>query len=115
MKKKKKKFGHRTYSLSSTSFSLKMASRNKLLPVWGMHVLGYTRGWERGTFFFAMGKKFPILSANPTCVFSLEISLRTISPENTRSYQPGKTETKVKLEAPRSLYSSPGYNNNINQ
>jgi hypothetical protein len=37
-------------------------------------------------------------SANPTCVSSLEISKRTISPENTRSYQPGKTETNLKKQ-----------------
>jgi hypothetical protein len=43
-KKKQKKIGHQTYSLSSTSFSLKMASRNKLLPVWDLH-LGNTRAW----------------------------------------------------------------------
>ena len=36
--------------------SLKMASRNRLLPVWGSH-LGNTRGWERDTFF-ATGQKF---------------------------------------------------------
>jgi hypothetical protein len=40
------------------------------------------------------------LSANPTCVSSLEISTRTISPENTRSYQPGKTETYQKKFVP---------------
>jgi hypothetical protein len=30
-------FGHRTYNLFLTSSYLKMASRNKLLPVWGSH------------------------------------------------------------------------------
>jgi hypothetical protein len=52
LKKKKKKiyWGQRTYNLFLTSFYLKMASRNKLLPVWGIHVVGYTREWERGTF-----------------------------------------------------------------
>ena len=64
-------------------------------------VVGFTRGWERGTSLNGHKiKRFPILSANPTCVSSLEISTRTISPENTRSYQPGKTETYQKKFAP---------------
>jgi hypothetical protein len=54
-------WGHRTSNLSLTSFYLKLASRNKLLPVWGSHLLnhvvGYTREWERGTFFITGGKK----------------------------------------------------------
>ena len=83
-----------------------MASRNKLLPVWGSH-LGNSRAclnswWGihvngKGVLFFFNGQKilrFPILSANPTCVSSLEISKRTISPENTRSYQPYNIRTK---------------------
>jgi hypothetical protein len=43
-------------------------------------------------------EKVPL--ANPTRVSSLEISKRTISPENTRSYQPGKTETNRKKLSP---------------
>jgi hypothetical protein len=64
-------------------------------------VVGFTRGWERGTSLNGHKiQRFPILSANPTCVSSLEISTRTISPENTRSYQPGKTETYQKKFVP---------------
>ena len=64
-------------------------------------VVGFTRGWERGTSLNGHKiQRFPILSANPTCVSSLEISTRTISPENTRSYQPGKTETNQKKLSP---------------
>ena len=37
-----------------------------------------------------------MLSANPTCVFSLETSLQTISPENTRTCQPDKIKKKKK-------------------
>ena len=63
--------------------------------------MGFTRGWERGTSLNGHKiQRFPILSANPTCVSSLEISTRTISPENTRSYQPGKTETYQKNICP---------------
>ena len=63
--------------------------------------MGFTRGWERGTSLNGHKiQRFPILSANPTCVSSLEISTRTISPENTRSYQPGKTETYQKKIVP---------------
>ena len=63
--------------------------------------MGFTRGWERGTSLNGHKiQRFPILSANPTCVSSLEISTRTISPENTRSYQPGKTETYQKKFVP---------------
>ena len=42
--KKKNYWGHRTYNLFLTSSYLKMASRNKLLPVWGIHVIAETRG-----------------------------------------------------------------------
>ena len=38
------------------------------------------------------------MSANPTCVFSLETSLRTISPENTRTCQPDKIKKKIKID-----------------
>jgi hypothetical protein len=38
--------------------------------------------------------------SNPACVSSLETSNRTISPENTRPYQPGKTETNKKKLSP---------------
>jgi hypothetical protein len=51
----------------------------------------------KGVLFFFNGQKilrFPILSANPTCVSSLEISKWAISPENTRSYQPYNIRTK---------------------
>jgi hypothetical protein len=41
--------------------SLKMASRNRLLPVWGSHVLGYTRGgvytWVGKGSFLCHGQK----------------------------------------------------------
>ena len=46
-------------------------------------VVGFTRGWERGTSLNGhKTQRFPILSANPTCVSSLEISTRTISRQN---------------------------------
>jgi hypothetical protein len=40
--------------------------------------------------------KISNLVCQPYLRISLEISLRTISPENTRSYQPYKIETKEK-------------------
>ena len=57
--------GQWTHSFSYNSFSFKMASKNRLFPVWGLH-LGYTRGgiytwWGihvggKGVLFFATGK-----------------------------------------------------------
>ena len=50
MSMNKKKFlgAMESHSLSYNSFSFKMASRNRLLPVWVytwcIHVMGYTRG-----------------------------------------------------------------------
>ena len=90
-----------------------MASRNRLLPVWGLHlgihVVGYTRGgvytWVGTGYFLCHGqkkisnKRFLILSANPTWVFSLETSLRTISPENTGTCLPDKIKKKKKFMA----------------
>ena len=57
--------------LSDQLLCSKMALRNGLFPVWGLHV------GENGVLSFATGKTYLknyktslILNANPTCVFS---------------------------------------------
>jgi hypothetical protein len=51
--------------------SVKMASRNRLLPVWGSH-LGNTHGWERGTIF-ATGNFFFNFKDFQSCLPTLPV------------------------------------------